>query len=171
MGVRSNDAIAYDVARTMQAAEALIREIVTDDEALRHDMVEGETGLLEAIDAALSEIDECDVIAAGCKEKEAQFAERRRRSEARSARLRGLIEQAMCVVELPSVRLAGATLSLKSIPPKPIYEDEAAIPAEFWRQADPVLDKKRIAEAIKDGIRIPGVTMSNGTTALQIRRA
>lgn len=169
--VRLKDRIAYDVVRGTQAAAALIAELQGDDDALRHDMIEGETDLFEAIEAALAEIDECDVVAAGCKEKEAQFAERRRRSDARADRLRGMIEQAMCIAELPSVKLAGATLSLKSVPPKPIYEDEAAIPSEFWRQPDPVLDKKKIADAMKDGRTIPGVSMTNGSSALQIRRS
>lgn len=168
--VRLKDRIAYDVVRGTQAAASLIAELQSDDDALRHDMIEGETDLFEAVEAALAEIDECDVIAAGCKEKEAQFSERRRRSEARADRLRGMIEQAMSIAELPSVKLAGATLSLKSVPPKPIYEDEAAIPSEFWRQPDPVLDKKKIADAMKDGRTIPGVSMTNGSSALQIRR-
>lgn len=168
---RIKDHIAYDVVRGTQAAAGLIAELQSDDDALRHDMIEGETDLFEAIEAALAEIDECDVVAAGCKEKEAQFAERRRRSDARADRLRGMIEQAMSIAELPSVKLAGATLSLKSVPPKPIYEDEAAIPSEFWRQPDPVLDKKKIADAMKDGRTIPGVSMTNGSSALQIRRA
>ena len=170
MSVRTKDKVSLDVVKATQAASSLVAALSSDDEALRHDMVEGETDLFEAIEAALSEIDECDVIAAGCKEKEAQFAERRRGREARAERLRGLIEQALLVADLPSVKLTGATITVKSTPPKPIYEDEAAIPSEFWRQSDPVLDKKKIAEAVKDGREIPGVTMTNGSTSLQIRR-
>lgn len=169
--VRLKDRIAYDVVRGTQAAAGLIAELQGDDEALRHDMIEGETDLFEAVEAALAEIDECDVIAAGCREKETQFSERRRRIEARAERLRGLIEQAMSIADLSSMKLASATLSLKAVPPKPVYEDEAAIPSEFWRQPDPVLDKKKIADAVKDGRTIPGVSMTNGSSALQIRRA
>lgn len=170
MNVRTKDTIAHDVARETQAAASLVAALATDDDVLRTDMVEGETGLFEAVEAALSEIDECELIAAGCKEKEAQFAKRRRGREARAQKLRGLIEQAMLVADLPSLKLTGATLTVKGIPPKPIYEDESAIPSEFWRQADPVLDNKAIAAAIKDGRIIPGVTMTNGSTSLQIRR-
>lgn len=170
MSVRTKDKVAIDVVMATQAASSLVAALASDDETLRHDMVEGETSLFEAIEAALSEIDECDVIAAGCKEKEAQFSERRRGREARAERLRGLIEQAMLVADLPSIKLTGATITVKSTPPKPIYEDESAIPSEFWRQADPVLDRKKINDAIRDGKTIPGVTMTNGSTSLQIRR-
>lgn len=170
MSARVKDAVAFDMTRATQAAEALIRELASDDEALRHDMVEGETTLFEAAEAIIAEIDECEVIIAGCREKEAQYAERRSGRERRIERLRGLLEQAMLVVDIPTMKLASATLTVKAVPPKPIYDDEASIPSEFWRQPDPVLDKKRIAEAIKDGRSIPGVTMSNGTTSLQIRR-
>lgn len=171
MSVRMKDRVAYDVSKGAEAAAHLVSALSDDDEALRHDMVEGETGLFEAIDAALAEIDECDVIAAGCSEKEAQFAARRAKATARIERLRGLIEQAMLVADLPSLKTEVATLTVKAVPPKPIYDDEAAIPAEFWRQSAPVLDKTKIVAAIKDGRSVPGVTMTNGSTSLQIRRS
>lgn len=170
MNVRMKDRVAVDVQKSAQAAASLVAELAADDEALRHDMVEGETDLFEAIDVALSEMDECDLVSAGCKDREDAFAERRRKAEARKERLRGLVEQAMLVSDLRSIKLASATLTVKTVPPKPIYDDEAAIPSEFWRQADPVLDKKAIAAAINDGRIIPGVTMTNGSTSLQIRR-
>lgn len=171
MSVRTKDRVALDVAKETQAAASLVAALASDDEALRHDMVEGETSLFEAIDAALAEIDECDVISAGCREKEAQFADRRKGRERRAEKLRGLIEQAMLIAELPSVKLTGATVTVKSLAPKPIYEDEAAIPAEFWKRPAPVLDRAAISQAIKDGRTIPGVSMTNGTTSLQIRRS
>ena len=49
-----------------------------DDTSLVLDTIEGETDLLEAIDAVVAEIDETDVLVTGLREKETQFATRRR---------------------------------------------------------------------------------------------
>lgn len=171
MGARTKDRVAMNVTHEMQAASSLIAALSTDDDTLRHDMVEGETGLFEAVEAAIAEIDECEIIGVGLDAKIGELEARKKRTEARVDRLRGLIEQAMLIAELPSMKLAVATLSVKAVPPKPIYEDEAAIPADYWRQPDPVLDRKKIAEAIKGGATIPGVSLTNGTTSLQIRRS
>jgi hypothetical protein len=164
------DATADELRRQAEAARGLLDGLATDDDDLRHDMTEGETGLFEAIDAALSELDECDVTAEGCSAKIAQMEARKKRAEARRERVRALIEQAMLIADLPTVKRPTATLTVKDVRPKPIISDEALIPATFWRQPDPELDKKAINDAAKSGKKIPGVTMSNGGTSLQIRR-
>ena len=154
-----------------RAAADLIREIASDDEALNHDMVEGETSLLEAIEKALEEIDECQIAIVGIKDREATLADRRKRAEARQERIRSLIEQALLVAEFPTVKLPCATLTVSQVAPKSFVDDEAQIPTRFWKSPDPVLDKVAINKAVKDGEIIPGVAMTNGTTKLTIRRA
>jgi hypothetical protein len=49
-----------------------------DDTSLVMDTIEGETDRLEAIDAVIAEIDEADMLVCGLREKETQFATRRR---------------------------------------------------------------------------------------------
>lgn len=164
------DAQAEKLRREADAASLLLSEIGGDDEDLSHDMVEGETSLFEAIEAAMSEIDDCAITVTGCKERESQLAERRKRAEARQDRLRGLIEQAMVTVGLDTVKLATATLSVSRVPPKAIVTDEAEVPAAYWKQPDPVLDKTRINQDAKTS-DIPGVSLTNGGTSLKIRRA
>lgn len=171
MSVRTKDKTAIDVQRSAAAARSLVAELNTDDDNLRHDMVEGETDLFEAIAAAINEMDECDITIAGCKAKVSEITERISRTTRRAEKLRGLIEQAMVIAELPSVKLPTATLSVKSLPPKPLYVDESLIPAEYWEQPDPVLDRGKILSNFKTGKAIPGVSATNGTTSLQIRRA
>jgi len=167
----ARDETADRLRRQAEAARGLVQELrADDDDDLRHDMAEGETDLFEAIDAALAELDECDVTAEGCAAKIAQMEARKKRTEARRERVRTLIEQAMLIAGLPSVRRPTATLSVRDVKPKPLVSDEALIPAEFWKQPDPVLDKKAIADADKAGRDIPGVTKTNGGTSLQIRR-
>ena len=59
---------------------------------------------------------------------------------------------------------------MRDVKPAPIVSDEASIPTEFWKAQDPKLDLTAIREAVSNGKTIPGVTMTNGTTSLQIRR-
>lgn len=165
----SRDRTAETLSRESTAVAALLAELRTDDAELAHDMAEGETSLFEAIAAALDEIDQCEIIAEGCKAKSEQIARRRRRAEARADRVRAMIEQAMVAAELPTVRLPTATLTVKALPPKPVIADESLIPSAFWIPQPPKLDRTGLAQAAKSG-PIPGVEMSNGSVSLQIRR-
>lgn len=161
--------VERDLGRECKAAADLLCEIQPEDDDYRHDIVEGETDLLEAIAKALDEIDECDVITAGCKAKIEELGKRVTAVCKRAERIRAAIEQAMCVAEMETARLPTATVSVKRIPPKPIVDNEAAIPAAYWKSQAPKLDMKAIREAIKSD-PIPGVTMDNGGISLQIRR-
>jgi len=167
--------VEHNILRQTEAAKTLLRSIAEDgceDSALSSDMIEGETGLFEAVESALSEIDECEVLIAGLKEKEKAFADRRRSIEVRAERIRAMIEQAMLATEQHSMRLPTATISLREIKPGIVVLNEADIPARFWIEQErpaPKLDKKALSEAIKIE-QIPGVTLDNGSISLSVRR-
>lgn len=164
------DPIANKLRREADAAKALIASLGDYDDDVIHDMAEGETSIMEAIDAALAEMDECAVIVAGCKAQMAVYDERRAKFDQRQVRIRSLIEQAMLIAELPTAKRAAATVSVKKVPPKLVIADESLIPARFFKQPAPVLDKPALNAAIKDGEQIPGVQMDNSGISLQIRR-
>ena len=162
------DAKAEGLAREASAAKSLLAEIQSDDEALNHDLVEGETNLLEAIDAALSEMDDCDIAITGCKSVEDSIATRRIRAQKRKDRLRGLVEQAMVIADLSTVKRPTATLTVRKVAPNLVITDESLIPSAYWKQPDPILDKAAIKKLTEP---VAGTTMSNGGTSLAIRRA
>ncbi len=166
------DPTADRLRRAADAARDLIAAIRADydDEKLVHDMAEGETSIMEAIDAALSEIDDCEAIVAGCKAQADILLSRASKFDARKDRIRALIEQAMLIADLPSAKRPTATVTVKRTPPKPVIFDESLIPAIYFKAPPPVLDRAAVNAAAKDGASIPGVTMSNGGISLQIRR-
>lgn len=182
----------YQVRRQTEAAKALIillKDSGTGDDAeLVDDAIEGETGLKEALAAALDEIDECEVLAVGCKAKEEMFASRRAAAEARAERVRGLIEQALVAIDLAEpMRLVGATLSLTKRPRQAVITNEADIPAKFFTEQPrpaPKLDKRALLAALNEieakraatpegeapPTPIPGATLDNGSVSLSVRR-
>lgn len=135
--------------------------------------IEGETDLQEAIEAALSEIDEGEILIVGLEEKIKAFDARRKAQKDRVERIRALIEQALLATDQVSLRLPSATLSLTKRAASVVITNEADIPAKFWipqERPAPKLDKKALAEALKAKEKVPGATLDNGTFSLSVRR-
>ncbi len=135
--------------------------------------IEGETNLVEAIDAALSEIDECEILIAGIDEKIKSFDARKKQQKDRCERIRALIEQALVATDQMSMKLPSATLSLTKRAPGLVVTNEADIPARFWIEQErpaPKLDKKALAAALKEHEEISGATLDNGSLSLTVRR-
>lgn len=164
------DVTTRNLRREADAARGLIAALGEMDDATRHDTIEGETGLHEAIDAALAEIDECGAIEAGCGHVVETYQKRAANAKNRAQRIRGLIEQAMLIAEVSTIKRPTGTLTVKAIPPKAKPVDDALIPVRFWIPQPPKLDLKAISDAFKAGETIPGVSTDNGGTSLQIRR-
>lgn len=161
-----------NLMRQTEAAKKLIADLPADDEQLVTDSIEGETGLLEAIDAALAEIDECEILIVGIDEKLKVLEARKKQQKDRADRIRALIERAMLETEQLSLRLPTGTITLRKSGPSLVITNEADIPASFWVEQErpaPKLDKKALAEAVKSK-PIPGASLDNGTFSLSIRR-
>lgn len=165
------DFIDHGISRQAVAAAELIRALNDDDADLIHDTVEGETDLFEAVERALGEIAECEMVQAGCADMKQRLSDRETRAKNRAEKLRGLIDQAFQLAEISSHKFATATITTKRVPPKLIVTDEAAIPARFYAPQPPKLDRKALADALKSEGPQPGAEMSNGGTTIKIRRA
>ena len=169
----TRDAIA-DLTKERRAAEALrdtLSKMPGMDEDTVRDTIEGETGLHEAIAGAVALLTDTEVMMEGLQAKIAQLDGRLKRYEDRSDFLRAAIEQAMVIGSLRKLELPECTLSLGNRAPGLVITDEAKIPAAFWKQPDPVVDKKALKEALKAKQEVPGATLGNGSVSLTIRRA
>ena len=167
----------FEVRKQTEAAKKLVTEIKgigeEDDADLVADTIEGETSLVEALEMALAEIDECQVQEIGIKAKIEQFTERKHRTERRRERLTALIEQALIATEQTTMKLPTATLTLAKRGPSVMILNEADIPAKFWKEQErpaPKLDKKALAAALKENEQVSGATLDNGTVSLTVRR-
>jgi len=162
----------HQIDREAQAAKALresLAALIENDEGLALDMIEGETSLVECIDALLEANTQDAVIVAGAEKVVADLEARAKRVEDRIRMRRGLIEQAMVIAEIKKLERPAATLSLTNRPASLIVSDEAAIPSRFWVAADPKLDRKALSAALKEGEAVTGAALSNAAPSLTVR--
>lgn len=159
----------YRLNKETEAANALRDALSTDDDDLLRDMIEGETSLHEMIGKTVESLDEDTMLSDALKVRIADLRTRADRIVARIATKRAAIEQAMVIGDLKSLELPTLTATVKRTAPGLQITDESIIPASYWKAKDPVLDKKALKDALKDG-SVPGAQLDNGGVALQLRR-
>lgn len=172
---RTKAHVIDNASRLQRETEAarILREQLADladgDEAAIRDTIEGETNLHELIAKVIEDVaaDEASVagIAGHIETMEARKARLKKRIEFR----RSAVLNAMAIGEVKKIELPIATVSRQAVAPSVVITDEAQIPSEFWKRADPKLDKTAIKAALKDKREIPGATLSNGGETLAIR--
>lgn len=186
-----------DPVKEAEAVKALRESLKTmlggeePDEQLFADSIEGETSLFELIDQLLHRRAVNLALADGVDRLANDLDARRTRFLQRAEADKALIEQAMMIAELKKVERPGATLSLAARAPKLVVESEPDIPAQWWKQGEPTLDKKGLTDALKarasalEGLpedpearaaaiaalppEIPGVCLSNAAPSLTVR--
>jgi hypothetical protein len=143
-------AIAWDEAAL---SEALKPE--TDDVcALLHRILRASVQARAMADAADQLIDD--------------MTARRDRYKRRAETMRGTVFSAMDALGILKIELPDITASIAKGKPAAIITDEAALPDEYWRTTRAV-NKAAINDAIKNGVVIPGVKISNAIPSLHVR--
>jgi hypothetical protein len=156
-----------ELRRETEAARELLKSIAEtlgDDQELIETTIEGETGLMEALERAVNRVMAIDGLLTGIKAQKDNLTKRQERLEAQKDILRTTI----CAGKR-RLELAVCTVTAKAVPPKLIINDEADIPSDFWVAQDPKLDKSKLLAELKEKKQIPGVTLSNGSTTIAIR--
>jgi len=145
--------------------------LATDDEGLKLDMLEGETTMFEVVRRLLDDCEADDGLIAALKDQIAARQSRRERAETRIDRRKAAITSLMDAAFLTKLALPEATVSLRTLQPRPKITDLAALPDAFVVETivrKP--DNDAIAVAIEGGAEIPGVVMTNGSSSLTVRR-
>lgn len=171
--MKKSHAVEHKLDEQAKAASGIMDVLrssdLHDDAELVKDTIEGQTDFLEAIDLAIEEIDNCEIIIDGCKEKEGQLSARRHRAEDRRNKLRAAIEQALMIAEIgEKIQRPTATVTLSKRKPALAIDDESKIPAQFFVLV-PELDKDALRKAAEIS-SIEGCHMTNAAPTLTIRR-
>lgn len=146
----------------------MIAETVGDDQEMIADAIEGQTGLMEAMDRAVDRIAALEANAAALKEQVHALTERRQRFEVGALKLRDMIKQILADTNLQKVERPRATLSLRKVPPSVIITDATTLPETYLRHKAPEPDKTAIGKALKSGQFVPGAMLSNGSIGLSV---
>jgi chromosome segregation ATPase len=160
-----------EIRNEAEAAASLlanIRDVIGDDEEAEQDAIEGETNLKELVGEAVDRINTLKGFGEAIDQQITKLEIRRERFKNQAELLKTAISSAMSTAEVDRLELPNATLSIKAVAPKAIITDEAAIPSKFWKPSDPRLDKKAVLDALKANEAVPGATLSNGSTTLQV---
>jgi len=149
---------------------AALKDTIGDDDEFAMDVIEGETGFLDVIDRTVSQDREDQALLAGLMTYMKSLDERIAKIERRMERRRDALMKAIQTAGITKpIRCTVATVSLRTNPARVITTDPALIPAEFWRQPEPVLDRIALKAALKEGRTVPGATLSNGGVTVSIR--
>lgn len=158
---------AEDVAREINALLADYPQLA-DDEELFRDTLEGNTRFNEIMDRLLSELRDNETLAEAAAQRIGKIRERQTRMTHRAQFYRGLMHRLLSITGLKSVALGEAKISVCKSPDKVIITDESAIPDAFCKIVKEP-NKTAIKNAIKNGQYVPGATLSNGGTTIQVR--
>lgn len=140
-----------------------------DDPDLMLLLADGQTNLLEAIDAMIEVDQHDDALITALKSVKDTMAVRLHRLQERKTSRRTILEQALLLLERKSLERPLATLSLADRPPSLVVEEEAQIPARFFG-LKPSLNRRLAKEALEAGEEVPGARLSNGALTLTVRR-
>lgn len=163
----SYDVRFVDQARRDLASLLSLHPELEEDDVLRQDMIEAETGALELIDKLVKAEREAKWLADGVAECIDHFLRRRERFENRRVALRHYIRQIMETANLKKVERPAATVSVAAGRQKVVITDENVLPDDCVRiKREP--DKTRIAAQLHRGDFVPGATLSNPEPVLRI---
>jgi hypothetical protein len=162
--------VRLDLAKIqVGAVAAMLHDVLTEDERLYLDTLEGETDLYELVRKLLAQVEEDEGVQAILAEQIADRTARKQRAGERVKHNREAIMALIQCANLDKLTLPEATLSVRAVPPKAIVTDEAAVPDElckFTRKPD----LTAIKAEVEAGAVVPGVSLDNGGNSLTIRR-
>jgi hypothetical protein len=187
------------VASRLLSQISRLKEICgDDDEELLADMIEGESDVDRFIGKMIEIIQADQADCEGLKNYQRKLADRKKRLEDRTARLRTLL--ASVITELPGrvYRHPLAHVRAFDVDPRVIVTDESVIPSTFWVPQDPKLNepairkhllerqtrldllkdcrtleekRQRRAEIDREFPDIAGTSLGNGEISVRIRGA
>lgn len=156
--------------------ERQIAELVTefpelaDDEALRADVIEGQTDAMEFLERLTSELREAEAAVATKQTRINDIKSRQASDERRAEAMRKLALRLMTAGDLKTARLVEGTLSRVKGRQFVAIDDEKLLPQ--WAKVSEVktsISKTAIKEALESGITVTGARLDTGPETLQVR--
>lgn len=161
--------LTTEAARYSTLAEELRQAYgALDDETLA-DTLEGLSDLPDLLKHIVRSSLDDEVMVDALKDRVFDMKERLDRIDSRQARKRALVISAMSKAGLTRLVAEDFSLCLKQGAPRLEITDEKAISPAFLILQPPRIDKACILSALKQGIAVPGATLQQGLTYVQVR--
>jgi len=139
-----------------------------DDQTLA-DMVEGLTDLHEILTAVIRAALADQALATGLEGRIGEMEARRDRLQDRATKRRQIAKDVMVELDLKKLAAPDFTASIRPGTPALMVIDEAAVPSIYWEPREPRLNRQELANDLKHGAEIAGVTLSNPEPVLSVR--
>jgi hypothetical protein len=157
-------------ATTYRAVRDRIRaEAPEIDEQSLADTVEGLTDLPEILGAIIRAALADRALATGLEGRIREMEARRDRLQDRAAKRRQIAKDVMVELDLKKLAAPDFTASIRPGTPALMVIDEAAVPSIYWEPREPRLNRQGLANDLKQGAEIAGVTLSNPEPILSVR--
>jgi hypothetical protein len=155
----------------LNALKAEIAGLLEEDPDFLISVAEGETSLLETLDALLLADAHDTGVQEGIEAALSTLDVRRQRVIQRSKRRRVLIAKAMNALEAKTLSRPTATVTMVGRAAKLVLTDEEKIDRKYFhREISYKLNRKALEQALASGEDVAGAHMSNGEPTLSIRR-
>lgn len=164
------DYMHLDAKQVEQEIDALLAGFpeLAEDEDLRADILEGETGLHEVLSRIVQRAQEAADMASAINARRQALSARESGCKRREEAMRKLAHRLMDRARVRKVTLPEATLSVRAVPPGVQIFDEDVLPDKWWRVKREI-DTAKLKDALKGGASIPGACLSNSSETLSIR--
>jgi len=139
------------------------------DEQTLADTVEGLTDVHEILQAVIRSALADEALATGLKGRIADMQDRLDRLQDRSSKRRQIARDVMVELDLKKLNAPDFTATVREGMPSLIVLSEDAVPSIFWQPVQPRLKRQELAQELKHGADIPGVTLSNPEPVLSVR--
>jgi hypothetical protein len=161
--------VAAEFRHFSQLRQQLLQDDPNLDEQTLADTLEGATNLREALSAFIRSALEDEALAKGLRTMLEAMKSRVARLEKRAESKRSAALNIMQRAEIKKLTEPDFTASLRSAPRAVIILQEAQIPEAFLIPQPPKIDRRAVLDALIQGKRVRGATLSNGHQTLSIR--
>lgn len=149
-----------------------VRAIAGEDDQTVIDTVDGETDAIEALRRTVQLAIEAEAHAEAAKALADQYQDRRKVLLDRAERYRMAVARFLQEVGEKSVRLPEGTVSWREANPQIVGTIPSPSELPDWAVKFPrCRDEAAIKQGLRDGLIIPGLSLSNGGVTLSIRKA
>ncbi len=139
-----------------------------DDQTLA-DTVEGLTDLHEIVAAIIRSALQDEALATGLKSRIAEMADRLCRLQERASKRRAIAKDVMVELDLKKLTAPDFTATIREGLPALVVLNEDAVPSIYWAPGKPKLKRQDLAQDLKQGAEIEGVTLSDPEPILSVR--